>query len=162
MIRLKVNADIEKIRKQAEDYYRNGDFFCSEAIIKTIRDEFDLPVPDDMIAMASGFPIGMGGSGCTCGAVVGGIMAIGMFFGRTEAKDTKVKKTMELAKELHDTFKKQHKSMCCRVLTKDMELGSPVHMEQCIAFTGEVAEEAAKIILRELTISKSSKIPIQN
>jgi len=83
-------------------------------------------------------------------------MAIGMFFGRTEAKDTKVKKTMELAKELHDTFKKQHKSMCCRVLTKDMELGSPVHMEQCIAFTGEVAEEAAKIILRELAVRKLS------
>ena len=42
--------------------------------------------------MASGFPVGMGGSGCTCGAVVGGIMAIGMFFGRVQAKDSKVQK----------------------------------------------------------------------
>ena len=147
---MKKSVDLEKIKRQAEDYYRNGDFFCSEAIVKTIRDEFDLPVPDAVIAMASGFPVGMGGSGCTCGAVVGGIMAIGLVFGRTTAKDTKVSKTMELAKELHDTFKKSHKSLCCRVLTKDMELGSPVHMEQCIAFTGEVAAEVAKIIVREL------------
>ncbi|MGD0154092.1 MAG: C-GCAxxG-C-C family protein [Thermacetogeniaceae bacterium] len=147
---MKKSVDLKKIKKQAEDYYRNGDFFCSEAIVKTIKDEFDLPVPDDVIAMASGFPVGMGGSGCTCGAVVGGIMALGLVFGRTTAKDAKVSKTMVLAKELHDTFKKQHKSLCCRVLTKDMELGSPVHMQQCIAFTGEVAEAAAKIIVREL------------
>lgn len=147
---MKKSVDLEKIKRQAEDYYRNGDFFCSEAIVKTIRDEFDLPVPDNVIAMASGFPVGMGGSGCTCGAVVGGIMALGLVFGRTEPKDTKVTKAMELAKELHDTFKKQHRSLCCRVLTKDMELGSPVHMQQCIAFTGEVAEAAAKIIVREL------------
>jgi hypothetical protein len=30
-----------------------------------------------------------------------------------------------------------------------MVLGSSVHMQQCVAFTGEVAEETAKIILRE-------------
>jgi C_GCAxxG_C_C family probable redox protein len=53
----------------AEEYYRSGDFYCSEAIVKTIKDEFQLPIPDAIIAAASGFPVGMGGSGCTCGAV---------------------------------------------------------------------------------------------
>jgi C_GCAxxG_C_C family probable redox protein len=144
--------DLNKIRTTAENYYRNGDFYCSEAIVKTIKDEFGLPVTDDVIKMASGFPVGMGGSGCTCGAVVGGIMAIGLFFGRTEAKDEKVKKAMTLANELHNTFKERHKNLCCRILTKGMVLGSPEHMKQCIYFTGEVAEEAAKIIARELNI----------
>lgn len=142
-------VDIVKIKKDAETYYRNGDFYCSEAIVKAIKDGFALPIPDAVISMASGFPVGMGGSGCACGAVVGGIMAIGMVFGRTEPKDPKVDKTMQLAKELHDTFKKRHTCLCCRALTKGMELGSPRHMEQCISFTGEVAEETAKIILRE-------------
>jgi C_GCAxxG_C_C family probable redox protein len=137
------------IRKMAEDYYRNGDFYCSEAIVKTIRDAFVLPVPDEVIAMASGFPVGMGGSGCTCGAVAGGIMALGLVFGRTRAKDKKVDKAMELSKELHDLFKARHKNLCCRILTKGMRLGSSRHMEQCIAFTGEVAGETAKIIIRE-------------
>ncbi|MCM1567235.1 MAG: C-GCAxxG-C-C family protein [Dehalobacter sp.] len=147
---MKNNIDIDKVRKTAEDYYRNGDFFCSESIVKTIKDEFNLAVPDDVISMASGFPIGMGSAGCTCGAIVGGIMALGLFFGRTEPKDEKVNKTMELSKELHDIFQKRHKCLCCRVLTKGMKLGSPEHMEQCISFTGEVAEETAKIIIREL------------
>lgn len=144
--------DLHKVKTTAENYYRNGDFYCSEAIIKTIKDEFDLPVSDDIIKMASGFPVGMGNSGCTCGAVVGGIMAIGLFFGRCEPKDAKVNKTMALSKELHDIFKERHKCLCCRVLTKDMTLGSPKHMEQCIYFTGEVAEECAKIISRELNL----------
>lgn len=143
--------DIERIRKKAEAYYRDGEFYCSEAIVKTIKDEFNMPVPNDVIAMASGFPVGMGGSGCTCGALVGGIMALGLFFGRTEPGDAKVKKAMELAKELHDNFKERHRSTCCRVLTKGMELGSPEHMAQCISFTGEVAEETARIIVRELS-----------
>lgn len=142
--------DVKKIRATAEQYYRNGDFYCSEAVVKTIRDEFELPISDDIIAAASGFPVGMGGSGCTCGAVAGGIMALGLFFGRTEAKDRKVNKAMALANELHDTFRKRHRALCCRVLTKDMKLGSSEHMEQCISFTGEVAEEVAKMILREL------------
>lgn len=149
---LKNNIDIDKVRKTAEDYYRNGDFFCSESIVKTIKDEFNLAVSDDVISMASGFPVGMGSAGCTCGAIVGGIMALGLFFGRTEPKDEKVNKTMELSKELHDIFQKRHKCLCCRVLTKGMELGSPEHMEQCISFTGEVAEETAKIIIRELNM----------
>jgi C_GCAxxG_C_C family probable redox protein len=144
--------DLNKIKTTAENYYRNGDFFCSEAIVKTIKDEFGLDITDDVIKMASGFPVGMGGSGCTCGAVVGGIMAIGLFFGRSKAKDAKVEKTMALAKELHDLFKERHKNLCCRVLTKGMTLGSPEHMNQCISFTGEVAEETAKIIARELNI----------
>ncbi len=142
--------DLERIRKRAEAYYRDGEFYCSEAIVKTIRDEFNMPVPDDVIAMASGFPVGMGGSGCTCGALAGGIMALGVFFGRTEPGDARVQKAMELAKELHDNFKERHRSTCCRLLTKGMELGSPEHMAQCISFTGEVAEETARIIVREL------------
>ncbi|MBD5643850.1 C-GCAxxG-C-C family protein [Clostridium botulinum] len=137
------NIDFDKIRKVAEDYYRNGDFYCSEAVVKTIRDEFKIEVSDDAIAMASGFPVGMGGSGCTCGAIAGGIMALGMVFGRKPI----VAKSMELSKKLHDDFKKEHKSLCCRFLTKDMELGSKEHMDQCIAFTGEVAERVARIIV---------------
>ena len=148
------DINIEIIRETAENYYRNGDFFCSEAIVKTIKDEFELPISDDIVAAASGFPIGIGGSGCTCGAVSGGVMALGLIFGRQQAKDPKVRKTMELTKELHERFRSNHKSLCCRVLTKGLDMGSGEHKEQCISFTGEVAEEVAKIILRELNLEK--------
>lgn len=147
---MKIAIDLEAVRTTAENYYRNGDFYCSEAIVKAIKDAFELDFSDDVIKLASGFPVGIGGSGCTCGAIAGGVMALGMVFGRSVAKDSTVNKTMQLSKELHDLFKDAHKSTCCRSLTKGMTLGSDTHMKQCIGLTGEVAEQTAKIILREI------------
>ncbi len=147
---------IERIKEKAESYYRNGDFYCSEAIIKTIKDEFKLNISDRIIAMASGFPLGIGGSGCTCGALTGGVMTLGLFFGRDSGKDPCVGHAMQLSKELHDDFKKIHKSTCCSILTRGMELGSKEHMEQCIAITGEQAVKTATIIIRELDKTENS------
>ena len=143
---MRFDVDLERIRKIAEDYYRNGDFYCSEAVVKTIIDEFQIDVSEDVIKMASGFPVGMGGVGCTCGALTGGVMAIGLVYGRSQGKDPKVNKAMELSAKLYQIFCERHKVSCCKVLTRGMEKGSPEHMEQCIAFTGEMAYEAAKII----------------
>ena len=151
--KMNTSVDLNKIKRTAENYYRDGDFYCSESIIKTIKDEFDFPLPDDIIALASGFPLGIGGSGCVCGAISGGVMALGMFFGRTKGKDIRVNKAMALSQELQHIFKDRHKVLCCRILTKGMILGSPEHMNQCIALTGEVAEETAKIIARELNLA---------
>jgi C_GCAxxG_C_C family probable redox protein len=146
--------DLEKIKRTAENYYRSGDFYCSEAVVKTIKDAFQLPVPDAVICAASGFPVGMGGAGCTCGALAGGIMALGLVFGRTMPKDTKADKAMKLSRELHDVFMKNHKSTCCRKLTRYVLMGSPRQVEQCIAFTGKIAQEVARIIDREHNKSK--------
>ena len=77
-------------------------------------------------------------------------MALGMFFGRSVAKeDDKLKKSMELSNELHNIFKKNHKVTCCRVLIKKLTYDSPEHRQQCARFVEEVTEETAKIIIRE-------------
>lgn len=152
---MNIDADkIEKIKEKAELYYSNGDFYCSEAIVKTIKDEFNVDISDRIIAMASGFPVGIGGSGCTCGALTGGVMALGLIFGRDTEKDPAVNHTMQLSKELHDDFQKTYKSTCCRVLTRGMTLGSAIHMKQCVAITGEIAKKTATIIIRELNKNK--------
>jgi len=140
----------EDIRKTAEEYYRSGQFYCSEAIVKAINDGFQLGYPERVIRIASGFPIGIGGAGCSCGAVTGGVMALGMVFGRDRPGDASVDRCLGLCRELHNFFNRRHGCLCCRTLTYGMTLKSPEHMSQCVAFTGEVAEETAKIIRREL------------
>ena len=65
--------------------------------------------------MASGMAVGAGKSGCVCGAFNGGILALGMFFGRTEQDgptNPKSIKCMELTHELHDWFKKANGKKC--------------------------------------------------
>lgn len=149
----KKEVSIRKISEDAENLYRGG-FFCSEALISSIRSNFELDIPEEVIAMASGFPIGIGRSKCLCGAVSGGVMALGLFFGRTKQGDSKVEKTLELSKELHDWFKQANgkNALCCRILTKGFDMASGEHKEQCIKFTGMVAGKVAEIIVRELNL----------
>lgn len=121
MDQIKINT----VKAEAEKLYLDGDYYCSEAIISTIRKHFDPDMPEAAIAMGSGFPVGIGGSMCTCGAVSGGVIALGYFFGRVNPRDTKVQKAMELSKELHDYFQDNNKVLCCKTLCKGMELGPP-------------------------------------
>ena len=147
---LKKEVSVAKIAKDAEDLFRGG-FFCSEAVVSSIRSNFEMDVPEEVIAMASGFPIGIGRSKCLCGAVSGGVMAIGLVFGRTVQKDPQVEQTLLLSKELHDWFKEANgkNALCCRILTKEFNMGAGEHKEQCIRFTGLVAGKVAEMIIRE-------------
>ena len=96
-----LDVDLDKIRTTAETYYRNGDFYCSEAVVKTLVDELQIEAPDDVIKLASGFPVGMGGMGCTCGALTGGILVLGLVYGRNQAKDPGVNKAMAMSAKLY-------------------------------------------------------------
>lgn len=71
------------VQRAAEKNFKSG-YYCCEALMCTIRDEFKLDVPKEVIAMSSGMAVGAGKSGCVCGAFNGGLLALGMFFGRTE------------------------------------------------------------------------------
>ncbi len=147
---VKQKVSVRKIADDAEALFRGG-FFCSEAVVSSIRSNFELDIPEEIIAMASGFPVGIGRSKCLCGAVSGGVMALGLFFGRTKQGDPRVEKNLEVAKELHDWFKDNNgkHALCCRILTKEFDMGAGEHKEQCIHFTGMVAGKVAEIIVRE-------------
>ncbi len=151
---IKQEISPKKVQADAEKNFREG-YFCCEALVAAIRDNFELDVPEQVIAMASGMAVGAGRSGCMCGALNGGILALGLFFGRTEKKgpgDPEVQRCMKLTNELHDWFKKENgkNAVCCRILTKEFDMGKGEHKEQCIHFTGLCAWKVADIIIREL------------
>lgn len=160
---VKQEVSIQKITKDAEDNFRNG-YFCCEALMAAIRDNFELDIPKEVIALSSGMAVGVGRSGCLCGALNGGIMALGLFFGRTEQngpQDPKVQKCMKLTNELHAWFKEANgkNSTCCRVLTKEFDMGKGEHKEQCIYFTGLCAGKVAEIVVRELGLTNLDEQP---
>lgn len=149
--------DLNAIYDQAGELFRKGDFFCSEAVVSTLRDFFDPDMPESTIAVASGFPVGVGRQKCMCGAISGGIISLGYFFGRTKGGDPKVNKTLELTAELHKKFTESNRVACCKILTKGMDMASGEHKAQCIRFTSEMAKETAKIIAREKGIEVMEK-----
>lgn len=167
MIEANVKIGVEAIspraiQQAAERNFKAG-FYCCEALMYTMKEELKLDVPDAVVAMSSGMAVGAGKSGCVCGAFNGGVLALGMFFGRTEQNgptNPRSIRCMELTHELHDWFKKanQKNAICCRALTKEFNMGQGEHKGQCIYFTGLCAWKVAQILCRECGIKNLDEI----
>ena len=140
--------DAHALRERAEDLYRSGQFLCSEAVVYAFNEAMDEPIPPEIVRLASGFPVGMGAlgtGGCTCGALSGGVMVLGMVYGRSTPGE-EAPLVLDKAKELHDWFKAEKHSTCCRALIAGLEFGSAEHIDQYVAFTGDVAEHLALVL----------------
>lgn len=153
---IKQALSVKKVIQDAENNYKNG-FFCCEALVAAIIDNFELDVPREVIAMSSGMAVGVGRSGCLCGAVNGGVLALGLFFGRTEPGDPNIETCLKLTHELHDWFRAANgkNSTCCRVLTRGFDMGQGEHRKQCIRFTGLCAGKVAELVIRELGLTNT-------
>lgn len=148
-ILMTTNVNIEQLQKDAIEIFTNG-FACSESVIYAIRKHFELDMSDDAIAMSSGFPWGLGGGGCICGALAGGTMCIGYCFGRRTPGDPCIDKCFELTHEFHDYFKETCGATCCGCLTKGYEKDAPERKELCKKFVSAAVEKVAEILIREL------------
>ena len=147
-----LNQDIEtllyKIRLRTENLFMTRQLMCSEAVLTVLNQGLkgELP-PEIAVRITSGLPEGLGGSGCTCGALTAGVIALGLFLGRNGPGILNSRKVYVASKELHDYFKLHFDTTCCRVLTKNIEVGTKHHFQFCARHTGEIAEQAARIIL---------------
>ncbi len=83
-------------------------------------------------------------------------MSLGLKYGRTQAA-APTPGMFEAAKELHDRFVARRKSTCCRVLIRKFQMGSPDHIQQYIAITGEVVADVIDILSRENIATVQSK-----
>ena len=156
---MKQEINIRQVQYDAEEIFRMGGFYCSEAIVASIRKNIDPNMPIELVAAASGFPIGVGRSQCMCGAISGAVIALGYFFGKDAlytGADAQGQRCMALAYELQESFRNNHQgSLCCYIHVKGMDLSSGEHKKQCVAFTGEMARKAAELIARELALKVS-------
>jgi C_GCAxxG_C_C family probable redox protein len=81
----------DKIRstvvQQAAEHFKNG-FCCSEAILKSIAENFASDVPQNIVCMATGLCGGMGNRRATCGVFTGGALALSLLAGRSCPEDS--------------------------------------------------------------------------
>lgn len=134
-------AYIKMVREIAEEYFRSGTYYCSEAVVETMNDALGKPYDEDVVRLASGFPIGMGKAQCLCGAVSGGQIALGMVYGRKKGEPMDPE-MFDMAKGLHDYIKEEYRSCCCRIMTREWQgddFKSEGRKQHCINITGNVA-----------------------
>lgn len=127
-----VEGVIGKVAADAEGLYRSGKMHCAEAVLAAVKNNFAPTVADEVVRLAAGFG-GGSGSGCLCGAVAGGTIAIGLVL-----QDDK-KRAMALTRELHKWFKEQYGATCCKIITQKGKGG-------CANLTGNVAGKVAELL----------------
>jgi C_GCAxxG_C_C family probable redox protein len=138
----------EKIGERAKNLFLTRQLLCSEAVLVAINKEFVGGLSDDMaIRLASALPVGLGNSGCLCGALSGATLAVGLFLGRSTPGGPDELRALNAANLVHDRFKDTFGATCCRSLTKRVKDNKLEHLEQCGRLTGEAAAIAALIIL---------------
>jgi C_GCAxxG_C_C family probable redox protein len=138
------------IRQRTFNLMSTGRMMCSEAVLSVLNQGLDGGLPPDVaMKVASGFSEGIGSSGCTCGALTGGVIALGLFLSKSDSHRAVRSKAMAASGRLHHDFKSRFGSTCCRVLIKNGSSEFPHHFEACCDRGGWAAEHAARMILAE-------------
>ena len=101
--------------KEAVSRFMQG-YNCAQAVSSVFAG--DAGVPEEVIlCAATGFGAGAGRTGGTCGAVSGGVLAIGLSFGSTGADDKEAKDlTYALTREFITRFVRKNGTVSCTEL----------------------------------------------
>lgn len=97
---------------------------CSQSVFYAFCEELHME-PDTALKISSGFGGGIGRKGEVCGAVTGGIMALGAKYGRGEKEDgTAADATYAKTREFMSQFAGKHGSCLCRELLNGCNLAT--------------------------------------
>jgi C_GCAxxG_C_C family probable redox protein len=141
---------IELIGEKAQHLFVTKQLMCSEAVLTVLNRSLSGGLgPGVDIQLASGLSEGIGGRGCSCGALTGGVLSLGLFLGREKPGFMNNKIIMNASKELHDCFKKKYNSTCCRILSKNLKHGSKDHYKKGSEIVRFSSEQTGRILLRE-------------
>jgi C_GCAxxG_C_C family probable redox protein len=150
---------VEDARKRAYDY----DFRChgcSQAVVRTFLDVFE-EENALLFKAASPFAAGMSMTGNNCGALIGGLMILGVVFGRRNMADGMegIIDGIRPARRLVKHFQRRFGTLNCFEITHT-DLADPVKadayfagggLDRCAGVTGEVAAFVADLLYDEMT-----------
>ncbi|MGB9498359.1 MAG: C-GCAxxG-C-C family protein [Dissulfuribacterales bacterium] len=135
---------------------------CSQVIVQSFLDVFEEDNP--VVSMASSpFVAGMALTGNNCGALLGGLMTLGMVFGRKELNEGMegILRGIRPMRKLVKYFESHQKYLNCRDITK-IDMADPEQatayfeaggLERCATIMAEVGAFVAGIIYDELVKS---------
>ena len=107
--------DREKVIEQATSNAARG-FLCSESVLLAFSKW--LGIQSELIPrIATGFGAGVGSCGSICGSLSGGVMALGLKFGRNDSKRQEGRRPYWFAQELCKRFENEFGYVTCRELT---------------------------------------------
>jgi C_GCAxxG_C_C family probable redox protein len=159
-----VRADLVVRAAEAAYIYERTYHGCSQCVLAALQESLGVGSQDSFKA-ATALAGGIARMGSTCGALVGGLMGIGLAFGRDALEDSTTSpgyaRAMELGGELCRRFEKEFGSTRCWDIQKSLfgrsfDLRDPQERvefreaggyDKCPHVAGKAAELAATVIV---------------
>lgn len=138
----------------ARGYFRQG-LNCSECVLRTFLDIYDVDLPDAVLCMATGFGGGIGHTKNTCGAITGAVLAVGTLKGRRAPfgpKEEMGERVADLQKNIYPVFKQmieeieaKYGTLLCREMSEPFgDFDSKPRKKNCMEITAYCASLAVK------------------
>lgn len=129
---------------------------CAQSVLYAYGPELGLDA-ETALKVSTGLGGGMGGSGEVCGAVTGGILALGLKYGRGgQAEKSVAQQTYRKTQELMTAFEQVHGTCTCRTLLGGCDLRTPegmqrfkeqdLHRKVCVGCVRTVGEILARML----------------
>ncbi len=141
---------LENVPKEAVAYFDNG-YNCSESMLLA----FSKALGADCTAipmLATPFGAGIGRLCHECGVLTGGILAIGLRYGRSSPKDTESRdKSYAIARAYYEGFQRRFGSVkCIKIQGTDLlnQEEARKNAKERHALCDQVVEEGAQMLVR--------------
>jgi C_GCAxxG_C_C family probable redox protein len=113
--------------EQAVKHFLDG-YNCAQSVLLTMFEHWNRK--NSLIPkIATGFGSGIGRCGSVCGAVTGGVMAIGARYGTNVASAEKRQQSYRLSQALYRQFEVRHGTVYCKELIH-YDLSNPEELEK--------------------------------
>ena len=146
--REKIEEIVILASQKAANLYEKQGLCCSESLLVMMSRAFGGDLSLNIAKrIGAGFCHGMGDAGCSCGALSGGVAALGLFLSPHSESGFRKNKFRPIVKKLHDQFRGKNKATCCRILTKNVKHDKRLRKRNCIRLTSIGAELATRILL---------------
>lgn len=120
----KETENLSEREERVQQIYDSG-FNCAESVLKSCQELYHLPGDEVVPKVATGFGGGIGRKGSVCGALTGGIMALGLEMGRMDPKDAQARdRAYAIAREIYEKFEREFGTVLCYNLTQ-CDLSTP-------------------------------------
>jgi len=120
----KEKGNLSEREKRVQQIYDSG-YNCAESVLKSCQEIYRLPGAEAVPKVATGFGGGIGRKGSVCGALTGGILALGLAMGRMDPKDAQARdRVYAIAREIYEKFEKEFGTVLCFSLTQ-CDLATP-------------------------------------
>lgn len=118
---------------------------CAQTVIGALSGTPGLPsLPT---SLGAGFTAGVGGTGCVCGALAGGVVVLGEYASTQDLEPAAARRLAEdLSATLHARFTERFGAACCRVIKAGQIEGSDGWLAACASLTEETVRMVADIV----------------